>query len=147
GNEGKSLTDKRVLFWIPVLFGAIQICAAQQWALNRHKQLRGLISFVQKNCPSGKLAITGNPEQLDQRLQAAWALPYETLMSSRLFTPETTGVSVKLMRQEQPDSTYKKALFSGAVFTPPLPIVELNKRGYNLSPKPYCLLDAQQCNW
>jgi len=146
-NERKPFRGRILLFSAPIFIGTVQCFSAQQWALNRHKQLHELISFVQKNCASGKLAITGKPEQLDIRLHAAWALPYETLMGSRVFNTGKPEVSVKLMRLEQPDSSYREAIFSGAVFTPAIPVGILNKRGYRLSPEPYCILDAQQCRW
>jgi len=130
-----------------VLFGAYQLTLAQQWSLNRHKQLRSLVAFANKACPSGKIAITGAPGQMDRRLHASWALPYETLMCSRIFQAGKTMVSVKLMREEQPDSSYRDALFSGAVFERSLPVSALHAKGYNLSPAPYCILDIQQCRW
>lgn len=130
-----------------ILTGVFRLQDAHQWALNRHKQLRSLIGFTYAHCNSGKLAFTGSAEKFDNRLHVTWALPYETLMCSKLFSGQEQQVSVKIMRDESADSAYGKQQFCGAVFEQPLHVSKMRERGYKLSVLPYCRADASRCIW
>lgn len=130
-----------------LLFGAWQTQQGQAWALNRFKQLRKLSHYTRTTCPNGKLVLTGNTENFDMKLHACWALPYETLMYSRIYTPEQSAVSVKLLREEPIGRSYQEDVFVGAVFEPPLPGKKLRARGYNLQPAGYCTRAANLCRW
>lgn len=143
------LKSRRLTFALPLLllFGAWQTRQGQEWALNRFKQLEKLSNYAQGNCISGKLAVLGNPESFDTKLHACWALPYETLMYSRIYTPDKKAVSVKLLREEPISKQYLEDVFAGAVFEPPLPGNLLRSKGYKLEPAGYCTSMASDCQW
>lgn len=145
----ESQRSRRTAFALPLLllFGAWQTQQGQEWALNRFKQLQKLSTYARSSCPSGKLAVTGNPEIFDMNLHACWALPYETLMYSRIYSPEQKAVSVKLLREEPASRQYLEDAFVGAVFEPPLPGKHLRARGYKLDRAGYCNRAANLCHW
>lgn len=146
-NEPFKSRKLKVTLPLLLLFGAWQTLQGQEWALNRFKQLQKLSNYAQASCPSGKLAVTGNPEAFDVKLHACWALPYETLMYSRIYTPEKHAVSVKLLRKEPISLQYREDVFVGAVFEPPLPGKRVRSKGYKLEPAGYCTKAANDCRW